>query len=879
VGQPDHIAHYRITAKLGQGGMGEVYRATDTRLGRDVAIKVLPASVAEDPSRMARFEREAQLLAALNHPNIAAIYGIEQGALIMELVEGDDLKGPLPVETALAYARQIADALEAAHEKGIIHRDLKPANVKVTPAGQVKLLDFGLAKATEESSAIAGSSPTMSPTLSLAMTQAGMILGTAAYMSPEQARGKPVDKRADIWAFGVVLFEMLTGAPLFGGGETITDTIASVVKQEPDWKALPADTPSHVRKLLERCLRKDPKKRMQAIGDVRLLLDEPDEAPAAAVAAAPVVVSRRQWLPWAVTGVVVVAAAVAAGTMWLKPKPVEVGAARFLLTLPEGTTEAGSAAAAQAAPSPDGRYIAFVARDKAGKENLWVRPLGSLAAHKLDKTEGANYPFWSPDGQFLAFFADGKLKRIAVAGGSPQTLGDAKTTGSLRTASHVWGDGGTWNRDGVVVYAPGGTVLMRVPAAGGMATPATTLDPRELYHSWPQFLPDGWHLLYFAMCKDSAQSGIYVQELGSSQRTLVMRSALRAAWSPPGYLLFIRESTLFAQRMNPKTYRLEGEAATVAEEVTANDANGRAAFAVSENGVLVYRGGLFARSAQLAWYDREGKRLEAIGKADAYGAVKLSPDEKSAAVLAGTGPGRSDTWIVDLSTGVLTRMTLDSQSSISMGPWSPDSQRIAVNRQSGGPAEVTVASGKVRVLATDLHYANDWSPDGSSLLSTDQDFHRLSLLPLTGDNNARTILETAYSKRYFRFSPDGRWVSYSSDESGRYEVFVAAFPSFAEKRQVSNGGGGTSFWRKDGREILYVAPGSTLMSAEIKTGSHIEAGVPKPLFQFSSGTFPDFEIAPTGDGKRFLVVESNQPGQQAQIMVVLNWAADLKQQP
>jgi len=374
------IAHYRIVSKLGEGGMGAVYRATDTKLNRDVAIKVLPKAFAADAGRMARFEREAQVLAALNHPNIAAIYGIEQGALIMELVEGRELKGPLPVETALAYARQIADGLEAAHEKGIIHRDLKPANIKVTPAGQVKLLDFGLAKATEISQGEAGA------TVTLGITEPGAILGTAAYMSPEQAHGKPVDKRADIWAFGVVLFEMLTGAKLFGG-ETISDSLAAVIAKEPDWAALPKDTPPRIRRLMEHCLRKDPKLRMRDIGDARLIIDESEPA---AVAVAPVAERRRRWLPWAAAGLF----AVAAGALWLRPKPVEMGAALLPLNMPENTVQPAAQAGAQAVPSPDGRYVAFIANDKSsGKNNLWVRPLGSLAARKLDQTEGANFPF------------------------------------------------------------------------------------------------------------------------------------------------------------------------------------------------------------------------------------------------------------------------------------------------------------------------------------------------------------------------------------------------------------------------------------------------------------------------------------------------------
>jgi Tol biopolymer transport system component len=870
------IAHYRIIAKLGEGGMGAVYRATDTKLGRDVAIKVLPEAFAQDSGRMTRFEREAQALASLNHPNIAAIYGIEQGALIMELVEGGDLKGPFPIDTALNYARQIAEALEAAHEKGIIHRDLKPANIKVTPAGQVKLLDFGLAKATEGNSTIAGQSPTMSPTLSLPLSQAGMILGTAAYMSPEQARGKPVDKRADIWAFGVVLFELLTGCMLYGG-ETVSDSLAAVIARDPDWAALPKETPPRIRQLIERCLRKDPKQRMRDIGEARLIIDEQEPAP---IAAAPVAERRGTWLPWAVTGLVVVAAAGAVGTVWLRPNPVNLGATRFALTIPDGNAEAGWPGGAQAAPSPDGRFLAFVAMDNSSaKHNLWVRPLGSLVAHKLDKTEGANFPFWSPDSQFIAFFADDKLKRVAVAGGSPLALCDVEAASRTFTLVSSSGDGGTWNREGVIVFSVRGKrALMRVPAAGGIATLATVPDENEVGHSWPQFLPDGRHLLYLAKNREPEKSGLYVQELGSSKRVLVLKNAIRGAWSPPGYLLFVHDSTLFAQRMNSKTFQLEGEPVSVAQEVTANEVNGRAAFAVSESGVLVYRGGLLGGLRQLAWYDREGKRLGAVGKPLGYVSVTLSPDEKSAAVVAGTA-GRSDTWIMNLSSGVPTRLTLDSRSTALMGPWSPDSQRIAVNRIYGGISELTVASGKARILSSDAIYANDWSPDSSMLLCLDLTGRRLSALPLTAEAKLRTIVDTPYHRHMMRFSPGGQWVAYSSDESGRFEVFVAAFPSFAEKRQVSSGGGQRPFWRKDGREILYEALDGSLMSAEIKTGPRIDVGIPKTLFQVPlKSNLPGPDVAASGDGKRFLIVENVQSKQETQVTVVLNWTAELKQQ-
>ena len=597
------IAHYRIIAKIGEGGMGAVYRATDTRLNRDVAIKVLPPAFAEDPVRMARFEREAQLLAALNHPNIAAIYGIEQGALVMELVDGEDLKGPVPADTALIYARQIVDGLEAAHEKGIVHRDLKPANIKVTPAGQLKLLDFGLAKATEETSSTASRSPTLSPTVSLGMTQAGVILGTAAYMSPEQARGKVVDRRADIWAFGVVLYEMLTGSLLFAG-DTLTDTIASVVKTDPDWSALPKDTPPHIRWLLERCLRKDPLKRLQSIGDVRLWMDDPPQASATPALAS----SGRLWLPWSITALMLLVAALTVSGIWLKPKAVGMGSARILFTMPEGNEPGSFSNAPQFVPSPDGRYVAFVAREtSSAKEHLWIRPLNSLSAHRMDKTEGAHFPFWSPDGQFIAFFADDKLKRIAISGGSPQTL-CSTNMGALG------GEGGTWGKNGIIVFGSGpGKTLMQVDAKGGEVKAATILEKDEQYHGWPQFLPDGKHLLYFSRGADVATSGLYVQELGSTRRFLVTRSAYRGAWSPPGYLLFVRESTLLAQPLNSNSFQLEGDPVPIAEEVNAREGTARTSFALSENGVLVYRGGAENRERQPTWYDRGGKRLEASG--------------------------------------------------------------------------------------------------------------------------------------------------------------------------------------------------------------------------------------------------------------------------
>jgi hypothetical protein len=585
----------------------------------------------------------------------------------MELVDGADLAGPLALEDAIPIARQIALGLEAAHERGIVHRDLKPANIKLTPSGVVKILDFGLAKSAGEFSAGAsGSHRTMSPTLSLAMTQAGTILGTAAYMSPEQARGKPVDKRADIWAFGVVFYEMLTGEQLFGG-ETITDTLASVVKDAPDLNKLPPGTPPHIRRLLERCLRKDPNTRMRDIGEARLMLDEPE----AAVAPAPIVAARRAWLPWVVAGLAVLAAA----GVWLRPKAQDPGSGvvRFSIPYPAGTSGNNSPAAAQAVPSPDGRYLVFAAQESAsGKDSLWVRPLDSPTAHRLDNTEEANYPFWSPDSQSIGFFAADKLKRVSVAGGSVQTICSVSTVGTtVRTA----GDGGAWGRDGTIIFgsflvAP----LMKVPAMGGVPTPVSALAKDERSHGWPQLLPDGRHVLYFAVGQDPESSAIYVQEPGSAKRVLVLRNPTRGVWAPPGYLLFVRETTLFAQRMNAASFQLEGEPLAIAHEVTANDSNGRSAFAVSQNGVLAYRLGAITGERQLTWRDREGKVLGIAGKPGEFDAPALSPDEKSAAIQVGMG-GRGDTWVMELASGVLLRMTRNDNSSFLNPPvWSPDSK-------------------------------------------------------------------------------------------------------------------------------------------------------------------------------------------------------------
>ena len=860
---PQSIAHYRITSKLGEGGMGAVYRATDTKLNRDVAIKVLPETFAADPERVARFQREARVLAALNHPNIAAIYGVEEHALVMELVEGEDLHGPLAMETALDYARQIAEALDAAHEKGIVHRDLKPANIKVTPQGVVKVLDFGLAAIMQGPASPAGD-PALSPTLTMRATQMGVIMGTASYMSPEQAAGKPVDKRADIWSFGVVLWEMLAGRRMFAG-ETVSHTLADVLRSEIDLKALPAQTPPAVRTLLRRCLDRNVRNRLRDIGEARVALEHPE--PAAPPTASEV---KRSWVPWAVAAVALVASAAA----WLRPKAAEPAqdAMHFGIPYPSGTIGPRQSAATLTIPSPDGRHLAFIAADAvSGIESLWVRPMGSPSAHRLDQTEGAGFPFWSPDSQYIGFFTTDKLKSVAVAGGSVKTICDVPAA-----TQQAAGDGGAWSREGLIVFADGtGPGLMRVPAAGGVATAATTPERDEDWHNWPQFLPDGRHMLYFAGAKDRQASGIYVQELGSAKRVLVTKNLTRGVWAEPGYLLFVREGVLFAQRMNANTYQLGGEPLAVAQDIFTNTINGRSHFAVSQTGLLAYRSGT-NRTRQLEWCDREGNVLSPAGKPGDLVGPSLSPDQKSVALLGGP-QGKRDIWVLDLNSGALTGMTHGWKDVVN-GPlvWSPDSQRLLGTHADSGIHEITLASGKDVPLLKGAFIALDWSPDGRSILYIDRSRHQLFWLSLTDGAKPQTVLETPYQLGIFRFSPDGKYVAYESSESGNSEIYVAAFPSFVVKRKVSAGAGEFPAWTGNGKELFYRAPDSTLMSVEVHTGSTIEAGVPKALFKMRGNPYYN-RFAISADGKRILVAKEPDWRREGQVMdLIVNWAAGIK---
>jgi serine/threonine protein kinase len=900
---PSTIAHYRITTKLGEGGMGEVWRATDTKLNRDVAIKILPEAFAQDADRMARFQREAQVLASLNHPNIAAIYGVEERALIMELVEGETLHGPLPVETALDYARQIAEALEYAHEKGIVHRDLKPANIKVTPEGRSKVLDFGLAKALSGENTAAD--PASSPTLTMRATVAGVILGTAAYMSPEQARAAAADKRSDIWSFGVVLYEMLTGRQLFRG-ETVSDTLAAVLKTDPDWSTLPADTPAAIRRLLRRCLERDRKRRMPDIADARLEIDEalapPPAEPAPAVAS-----SRPRGVGWPAFAAVsmLALAGLAVAVMHFRKAPPEAAVVRFQIPATEKTQFPTQF---RLTLSPDGRRIVFPAQDAAGKVSLWVRSLDSLEAHPLPGTENpSGAPFWSPDSRWIGFMADGSLKKIEASGGPPQTL--CRVSGSSFF--------GAWNRDGVILFGSysGMAGLYRVSQAGGDAVAVTTLDRsrQETAHTSPYFLPDGRHFIYFVFAQGQ-NSSTYLATLDGKERKLLVKSGYTAVYAPPasgqekGHLLFLRENgALMAQPLDTRTYDLAGEPVPVADQVGMYLTYGL--FSASANGVLAYRSGVgVAANNELTWFDRAGKPLGRLGPPGVYNDLALSAEGRRVAVNNGDPrSGGSGIWLLDVARGVPQKFTFDA--SYNWHPvWSPDARRVlfASNREGRYDIYQKDSGGAVNeelLLKSDLSkYPWDWSPDGRFVIySVDGPNTRADLwvLPLDADRTTGALkpgtpapfLNSPFSETQGQFSrgsegaPGGvpRWVAYSSDESGPWQVYVQPFPRGSGKFQISTNGGLAPRWRGDGKELFYIAPDGNLMAVEIRLSPRFEAEVPKALFMTRvfagpGAGFNVFRYAVAPDGKRFLINTQTQASEPngSPITVVLNWTAGLK---
>jgi eukaryotic-like serine/threonine-protein kinase len=860
------LGPYRIEERIGTGGMGDVYRAMDLRLQRAIAIKTLPAVYARDSEWLARFQSEARVLASLNHPRIAAIYGLEESgglALAMELVEGPTLAGriacgALPLADALAIARQIAEALEYAHEKGVIHCDLKPANIKISMEGTVKVLDFGLARAAGESVATRSAA------------REGEIFGTPAYMAPEQASGMPLDRRTDIWSFGVVLFEMLSGRRMFAQS-TSAAVVVAVVREEPHWRDLPAETPVAIHELLKRCLDKDPKQRLRDIGEARIAIERAQSGEAAGPARAAAASQGKGWMLVAMALSILVCALVAWALTsgWFRSRPIPLGAAQLQLAFPEGTGSWPDPYSPNSVPSPDGKRIAFIAVSQ-GRNYLWVQAFDSTTAQRIDNTEGAFFPIWAPDGKSIAFFAGGKLKRISVAGGTPWVLCSAGGYG-----------GGAWSSVGVILFSEGAMGLMRVAEAGGDPTPVTRADPLlgERDHGWPQFLPDGKHFLYIAYDGGSTGS-IYVQELGSIQRTLVLKTPWRAVYAS-GRLLFVRHHALIAQPFDLKSFQLYGDAVPLVPHVNAQPGGFTTPVAASENGVLAYRGD--DAPPLLTWHGRDGKPLGIVGFAADFSGPALSPDETWLAVaVRHPATEKRDIWLFNLLRGDASQITTDPADD--MNPtWSPDGRRIAFTSDRRGQRETYMkdpfGTASEELISTETNggeNVDDWSPDGRWIAyETFPGKQHISLLYL---ETGKTQPYTFAGEHRARFSPDGKWVAYQSNDSG--EVSIQPLPATGAKWQISVGGGFQPQWRGDGKELFYAsgARPTKIMAVDIavKNGV-IQAGIPHALFSVQMTLDGRNGWVVTRDGKKFLViVPQKQKAAAAILPVIFNWPALLE---
>ena len=864
------LGPYEITGPLGKGGMGEVYRAKDTKLGRDVAIKVLPNLLARDPERLARFEREAKVLASLNHPNIATIYSLEEfdggRAIAMELVEGTTLPSPQPLDTAVTYAKQIADALEAAHEKGVTHRDLKPANIMVTPAGLIKVLDFGLAAVARPSEPTGEDSPT----LTMGMTDAGMIMGTAAYMAPEQAVGSPVDKRADVWSFGVVLWQMLVGKTLFSG-DTTAHILASVIKDPIEFGKLPDATPAPIRELLRRCLDRDVKTRLQVISEARIALQrflaDPRSEPERPVQQPP---SKPSKLPWAIATGFAVTAAVALGYLGYQrytEAPPRIAHFSF-----EPTAKGSLLPLVPPAVSPDGRHIVYGANNE-GKLALWMRDVDSSTARQLTElTGGRPHPFWSPDSRFVAFFDGGKLKKLDVSGGPAITLCDANA-----------GRGGSWSKNDVILFS--NTTLFRVSAAGG--TPVAVTDIKEnagATHRYPWFLPDGHHFLYTVRGVDATKAGIYYADLDAKGRTQVSNVPSNAVYTQPGLLLFVRDRTLMSQPFDAATGQLSGDAVPVAEQISYDQGNWVGLFSASErDGVLAHSSGASVAAAQITWFDRAGKSMGTVGTPADIEWTPLSPDGTIVAEnRRDVGTGNNDVWLHDLARGTASRLTFAGTNRFPV--WSPDGARVAYLHQQDGKSGISTkasnGTGKEESLGDLNSRPTDWSRDGRYVFgetsgnSNSKTKSDIWVYPQFGDKKPFPFLQSEFVESEAKLSPDGRWLAYHSDESKRNEVYVVSFPDPGGKWQISTDGGHTPVWSRDGRELYFVSASNQLMSVPVKlAGTKLEAGQPKALFEVRLGTNVNFDVSKDG---RFLIPTGSREASSAPMDVVLNWQAALK---
>jgi serine/threonine protein kinase len=884
------IAPYEVISKIGEGGMGEVYRARDTKLGRDVAIKVLPAAFSADAERLRRFEQEAQAAGALNHPNILVIFHIgsheDAPYIVSELLEGETLRermgsAPLSQRKAIDYALQVARGLAAAHAKGIVHRDLKPENLFVTNDGRVKILDFGLAKLTGTGDGT--QSQTEVPTRKV-NTDPGVVMGTMGYMSPEQLKGQRADHRSDIFSFGAILYEMLSGKRAFRG-ESMAETMSAILREDPpDLSETNKTVSPGLERVVHHCLEKNPEERFHSARDLAFAIESLSGGATSSGQTMTDVTATESHritgmsrlfgnarLAWIVAAVFLVAFFTALGLALLysrQPSP-QTQVTRLSINLPKGTNTSPINIPLLAL-SPDGRRLVFTAADTAGKRQLWLRPLDSFSSQPLAGTDGASWPFWSPDGRYIAFFADHKLKKLDTGTGVVESICQATNAVS-----------GDWNRDGVILFSDE-TVLLRVNAAGGNPEVVTELDSAhgETSHIFPSFLPDGKHYLVRIFGRE--RDGIYVGSLDSKERKLLIplsrdsANATRAFYAPPGYILYaINRTTLLAQAFDPVRLEVQGEPFRIAENVIVTG-GGSARFTVSANGVLAFIQGGEGDIVQLTWCDRSGKRLNQAGPAAPWTEFSLSPDERFAAVIRHEPSNYNSLWLLDLVQSATSRFVTEGDNFTPV--WSPDSKQIVFSsvRNALPKLYLKPLAGNVpeeKLLESDYCFPTSWSPDGRSLIywtfapqtSTD-----LWLLPLSGDRKPQPLLQTKARELYGRVSPDGNWLAYVSDESGSNEVYVTQFPQPARSWRISTSGGAQPYWRGDGKELFFVS-GNKLMVVSVSSGTEFQSGTPQPLFEIEGTNY-----AASKDGQRFLVSVVTDKAPSPPINVVLNWTAGLK---
>lgn len=872
------LGPYEILAPLGAGGMGEVYRARDTRLDRTVAVKILPPRLAGDAAVRERFEREAKTISSLNHSHICTVYDVGQqnelAYLVMEYLEGETLaarleRGPLPLDQLLRIGIEIADALEKAHQQGVVHRDLKPGNIMLTKTG-AKLLDFGLAKPTLRSD----TALTTMATAAKPLTMEGAIVGTFLYMAPELFEGKEADVRSDLFAFGAVLYEMATGKRAFEG-KTSASVIAAIMEREPaPITSVQPMTPPALDRVIKTCLAKDPEERFQSAHDLKLQLQWIAEAGSQAGVPAPVVARRknRERLAWIVAGALaVIAALLAVGFVLRAPQPQST--IRASISLPAQTT---APPLGSFSVSPDGRRLAFVAAPAGGQPQLWVRPLDSLAAQPLAGTGNALYPFWSPDSRYIGFFAESKLKKIDPSGGPAQALCDAPE-----------GRGGTWSTDGVIAFAPGVfTGIYKVPAIGGTPVQLTSPATPGTSDRFPSFLPDGKHLLYLSLAGSGKKDVVNVASLDSKQVVRVGEISSNAVYDPAGFLLYQRDGNLVAQHFDTGNFTLSGDAFPVVEQIQLATDRGNAFFSISPGGMLVYQAGGVGDKAQLTWFDRDGKQLGTLGgPGEVFGPV-LSPDGKRVVASIATPTGKASLWMLDVARGISSRFTF-TDSSDAWVVWSPDGKEIAYSSNRAGRLEIYlkpasgVESEQPIVTGEGESMPTDWSRDGRFMAYQTQSQATkkfdIWILPMTGDRKPYPFIATEADEGEGAFSPDGRWFAFSSDESGRREVYVVPFPGRGGKWQVSSTGGEWPAWVANGTELDYVTPDRKWMAVEVNgKGNDFSIGAAQTLFGGKAlpGAAP-LGVVVTPDGKK-LLIPVEEEGASVPLTLVTNWKADLK---